>query len=66
MGTYLRVLSESYTMNTNKTGLKYLHPCALDKNSLGIGRVNFNNSCLKISLTGVVWIYGTFRNNFRN
>ena len=42
MGTYLRVLSESYLMNTKMTGFrgfkKSLHPCALDESSLSIGR----------------------------
>ena len=45
MDTHLRVLSESYPMNTNMTqGLdifkKSLHPCALDESSLSIQRVN--------------------------
>ena len=44
MGTHLRVLSESYPKNTNKTGLdgfrKYLRSCVLDESSLSIGRVN--------------------------
>ena len=35
-GTHLRVLSESYPMNTIMTSL---HPCALDQSSLSIGRV---------------------------
>ena len=43
MGTYLRVLRESYPMNTTRQGLvgfqKSLHPCALDKSSFSIGRV---------------------------
>ena len=43
MGTHLRVLSESYPMNTNMTGFrklkKTLHPCALDECRLSIGRV---------------------------
>ena len=43
MGTHLRVLSESYLMNTNMTGKddfqKYLRPCALEESSLSIGRV---------------------------
>ena len=44
-GTHLRVLSESYPMNTNMIGFIYgfqksLRPCALDKSSLIIGRVN--------------------------
>ena len=43
-GTHLRVLSESYPMNTNMTGFrcffkKTLCSCALDKSSLSIGRV---------------------------
>ena len=42
MGTHLRVLSESYLMNTNMTGLdgfqRSLHPCALDEISLSIIR----------------------------
>ena len=45
MSTHLRVLSESYPMNTTKTGFRYffqksLHPCALDESSLSIGWVN--------------------------
>ena len=43
MGTYLRVLSESFQMNTNMTGFKWfqkaLHPFALDESSLSMGRV---------------------------
>ena len=43
MGTHLRVLSESYPMNTNM-GLhgfqKSLHPCPLDESNLSIGRIN--------------------------
>ena len=43
MGTHLRVLSESYPMNTNMTGFrlfsKSLRFCALDDSSLSIGRV---------------------------
>ena len=43
MGTHLRVLNESYPMNTNMTGLRWfsktLHPCTLDESSLSIGRV---------------------------
>ena len=51
MGTHMRVLSESYPMNTNMTSLdgllKSLHPCALDESSLSIGRVNLTleSSC---------------------
>ena len=45
MGTHLRVLSESYQINTNMTGIsmifrKSLHPCALDESSLSNGRVS--------------------------
>ena len=46
MGIYLRVLSESFLMNTNMTGQgldvfkKSLPPCALDESSLSIGSVN--------------------------
>ena len=44
MGTHLRVLSESYVMNTNMIGFrpfsKSLYHCALDKNTFRIGRVN--------------------------
>ena len=39
MGTWLRVLSESYPMNTSLTGFRSLPPCVLDKRSLSIGRV---------------------------
>ena len=45
MGTHLRVLSESFPMNTNITGFrcfsKTLHPYASDESSLSIARVNF-------------------------
>ena len=45
MGTYLRVLRKSYPMSTiTWQGFsvfhKSLHSCALDENSLNIGRVN--------------------------
>ena len=44
MGTHLRVLSESYPMNTNMTGfiwyIKSLHMFALDKSRLSIKKVN--------------------------
>ena len=43
MGTHLGALSESYPMNTNMTGFRWLsktlHPCALDEISLRIGNV---------------------------
>ena len=48
MGTHLRVLSESYPMNTNMTGLRcfskiFVVLLCLDKNSLSIGRVRDHN-----------------------
>ena len=43
MGTHLRVLLESFPMNTNVTGFrcfsKIFAPCGLDESSLSIGRV---------------------------
>ena len=43
MGTHLRVLSETYAIDTKMNGLddfqKYVHSCALDESSLSIGRV---------------------------
>ena len=44
MGTYQKVLSESYPMHTNMTGIKWfskksLRPCALDESNLSIVRV---------------------------
>ena len=40
MGTHLRVLSESYLMNTNMIGFQIsLHFCALDESSLSLLRV---------------------------
>ena len=46
MGTHLRVLSESFPMNTNMTGFRcfshfflFLRSCALEESSLSIGRV---------------------------
>ena len=49
MGTHLRVLSKSYPMNTNMTGLEdfqqFLHPYAFDESSLSIWRVNSWESC---------------------
>ena len=49
MGTHLKVLSEGYPMNTNKTGFRcfseYLWVFVLKKldvSSLSIGRVNFS------------------------
>ena len=54
MGTHLRVLSESYQMNTNMTGFRWvfeksLPACTMDKSSLSIGRVK-NNFKLKHQL----------------
>ena len=44
MGTYLRVQSESYPLNTNMTGFGLLFlslcSCALDGSILCIGRIN--------------------------
>ena len=43
MGTHVRVLSESYLMNTHMIQMvfkKTLREGALDKSSLGIGKVN--------------------------
>ena len=47
VGTHLRELRESYSLNTNMTGFRWfsnfqqsLHPCALDENSLSIGRAS--------------------------
>ena len=49
MGTHLRVLSESYPINTNMTGFRTLDgfhyslpPCALDESSFSIGKVKGN------------------------
>ena len=43
MGTYLRVHSERYPINTNRTAFTWfsitLCSCALDKRSLSIGKV---------------------------
>ena len=54
MGTHLRVLNESYPMNTNKTGFrqwwKSLHPC-LDESSLSIGwvRIIYGSSAERVT-----------------
>ena len=46
MGTHLKVLSESYPMNTNMKGLdvfsKIFASLCLGQSSLSIGRVNIN------------------------
>ena len=39
MGTHLRILSESYPINTNMTGLDGFQKCSLDESRLGIGIV---------------------------
>ena len=48
MGTHLTVLCESYPINTNMTGLRWLSlslcPGAFDKSSLSIGRVKSSSS----------------------
>ena len=49
MGTHMRVLMESYPMNTNMTGFRWfskksLHHRPLDKSSLSIGRVKGTQS----------------------
>ena len=53
MGTYLRVLSESFLMNTNMTGFRWfsknLHPCALVESILyNIGRVKEEQEVEKV------------------
>ena len=55
MGTYLKLLSESYPLNTNKAGFRWflkksLHPCALNKSSLSIGRVQPRSFTLDLTL----------------
>ena len=46
MCSHLRLLSDSYPMNTNMTGFRsdgfqnFMHPCDLDESSLSIGRLN--------------------------
>ena len=51
MGTYLRVFSESYPMNTNMPGFiwfsKMVSPCAFDEGSLSIGERS-NGICEQI------------------
>ena len=46
MGAHLRALSESFPMNTNMTGFRWILKTfaysALDEVNLGIGRVNAN------------------------
>ena len=59
MGTHLRVLSESFPMNTNMTGLdgfrKSLRSCALDERSLSIERVEIATIGLLLSLKCLVY-----------
>ena len=47
-GTHVRVLSESYPINTNMTGLRWLsknvRTFALDESGLSIGRVKRNDT----------------------
>ena len=51
--THLKVLSESFPMNTNMTGFrrfqKLLRPCASDESSLSTGRVNTNYSMVIVT-----------------
>ena len=60
MGIYLKVLSKTFSMNINLTGLKKiqkpLRPCALDESSLSIGRVN-NDDFYGLRLAYVFWKY---------
>ena len=53
MGTHLKVLRERFPMITNKTGLDdlsiILHPCALEKSS--IGRINSNAAVANLANT---------------
>ena len=53
MSAHLRVLGESYTMNTNMTGFRWfqksLRPCSLDESRLSIGRVNLSNAEANLS-----------------
>ena len=57
MSTHLRVLSESYLMNTNMTGFrcfsKTLHPYALDESRLSSGRFKY----LHIGVSHVRMLY---------
>ena len=59
MGTRLRVLSESFPMNTNLTGLRWffrkkIHPCASDESSLNIERVKVGSHCKERAMHGHV------------
>ena len=68
MGTHLRVLNESYPMNTNMTGFRWfsqksLSLCALDENSLSIGRVKnieVHGRSMGIAGSLVLWINACF------
>ena len=61
VGTHVRVLSESFPMNTSMAGLvgfqRTFRPCALDESSLSINRINpfmlgdvRDQCCLNLSL----------------
>ena len=63
IGTHLRVLGESYPMNTNMTGFKWfsksLCHCVLDESSLSMGRVFekiFENHLNPVMNVGIHWI----------
>ena len=61
MGTHLRVLSESYPMNTNMIGFRwfssFLRPYALDESALSIGRSSIVDSYLSTSYQGMECTY---------
>ena len=74
MGTHLRVLSESFPMNTNTTGFswfsKILRPTALDEGSLNNGRVEMGCCSLLplwfgpyvgLSLINIHWVFANTR-----
>ena len=62
MGTHLRVLNESYPMNTNMTGFrrfsKNLCACAVEESSFSIGRVN-----LRVNSDSITCYSHAFENN---
>ena len=53
MGTHLRVLSESYPMNTNMTGFRWfsksLHPCSLDEVASALEGLRWVGTCHETS-----------------
>ena len=53
MGTHMKVLGESFPMNTNMTGFQwlsmYLRPCNLDERSLSIRRVKPSEAAVGIN-----------------